>query len=417
MAQIVTRTAKAGAKSFQVKWRHGVDKTWQTVTVGDEGDAKALKGAVEARRHMVRKTDPDVLDFSIVTGLETRSTAPLFEVVAEEYISGRRRANADTKLRNRARVAKYLADWHGRPVDVIDEPDVHAVLNRMEAEGLSIRHVFELMGSIFKYAVRRGYITVSPTADVVIDKRKKKRKPTFLEHAEAGLLVTHADERIKDPVRVYLKTGLRYGELMGLHVEDYIRPKGAKGTPVRGRAALNINRAAKMPTVAEPEYTIGELKTEFSRRVVAVDEETAVILDRLCEGKRPGDLIFPNPHTGGIWANVKFNMLWRKAVKAAQAAGLTKTPRVHDLRHTHAAWVLSAGGSIFALSRRLGHASITITADIYGHLTQESDDAMRAITSGFTFTVVPGGKTDPDGTAVTAATGRAEADEEQPMAA
>lgn len=387
MAQIVTRTAKDGTNSYQVKWRHAADKSWQTVTIGDPEDAKAFKGAVEARRGMVRKTDPDVLDFSIVTGLETRSTAPLFGVVAEEYISGRRKANADTKARNRARVAKYLGEWIKRPVDTLDEPDVHVVLNRMEAEGLSIRHVFELMGGIFKYAHRRGYITMSPTAHVVIDK-SRKRKPTFLEHAEAGVLVAHCDERIQKPVKVYLKTGLRYGELMGLHVADYVRPKDAKGRPIPGKASLNIHQAAKMPTVENPDWHIGSLKTAFSVRVVAVDEETAVLLDGVAEGKKPGDLMFPDPNHGGIWMNGSFGKLWRKAVVAAQAAGLLKTPRVHDLRHTHAAWVLSAGGSIFALSRRLGHASITITADTYGHLTQESDEAMRAITAGFTLTVV-----------------------------
>ncbi|MGH3516662.1 MAG: hypothetical protein ACRDQ7_04480 [Haloechinothrix sp.] len=66
------------------------------MTCRDHEDGKAFKGAVEARRHMSEGTDPDVLDWSIVTGLETRSAAPLFGVVAEEYISSRRRANADT---------------------------------------------------------------------------------------------------------------------------------------------------------------------------------------------------------------------------------------------------------------------------------------------------------------------------------
>jgi hypothetical protein len=55
--------------------------------------------------------------------------------VAEEYISGRRQVNADATARNRARVAKYLVEWIKRPVDTLDEPDVYAGLNRMEAEG------------------------------------------------------------------------------------------------------------------------------------------------------------------------------------------------------------------------------------------------------------------------------------------
>ncbi|WP_223257014.1 tyrosine-type recombinase/integrase [Arthrobacter globiformis] len=64
---------------------------------------------------------------------------------------------------------------------------------------------------------------------------------------------------------------------------------------------------------------------------------------------------------------------WVPAVNAARAHGMTKTPRIHDLRHTHASWLIQDGVmSLFAISRRLGHASIRTTEQVYGHLMPQA---------------------------------------------
>ncbi|HHW17407.1 MAG TPA: site-specific integrase [Firmicutes bacterium] len=50
-------------------------------------------------------------------------------------------------------------------------------------------------------------------------------------------------------------------------------------------------------------------------------------------------------------------------------AGLPHTIRIHDLRHTSASLALSAGVGLKTVSERLGHSSISITADIYTHVS------------------------------------------------
>ena len=61
---------------------------------------------------------------------------------------------------------------------------------------------------------------------------------------------------------------------------------------------------------------------------------------------------------------------------ACEKAGLTDPrPRIHDLRHSHASWLIENGMNMLAVSRSLGHHTITVTADIYGHL---SPDIQRA---------------------------------------
>ena len=59
------------------------------------------------------------------------------------------------------------------------------------------------------------------------------------------------------------------------------------------------------------------------------------------------------------------------------APRLTKRPRVHDLRHTHASWMIAAGVDLFVLQRRLGHESITTTTETYAHLLPDQQARRR----------------------------------------
>lgn len=69
--------------------------------------------------------------------------------------------------------------------------------------------------------------------------------------------------------------------------------------------------------------------------------------------------------------------------RTLKAAGILRRLRIHDLRHTYASLALQRGVPLVVVSRQLGHASIAITADIYGHLApdagRQAADAMEAI--------------------------------------
>jgi hypothetical protein len=80
--------------------------------------------------------------------------------------------------------------------------------------------------------------------------------------------------------------------------------------------------------------------------------------------QRAGD---GDEHIGRNWFR---RMVWRPA---CEAAGLVDTPRFHDLRHSHASWLLAGGADLQVVKERLGHASI-MTTQRYLHTLPDADE-------------------------------------------
>jgi integrase len=64
--------------------------------------------------------------------------------------------------------------------------------------------------------------------------------------------------------------------------------------------------------------------------------------------------------------------VWYPALVKAEEKGLAKRPRVHDLRHTCASWMILAGVPLPVIQQHLGHESIETTVAVYGHLDRRS---------------------------------------------
>jgi integrase len=98
--------------------------------------------------------------------------------------------------------------------------------------------------------------------------------------------------------------------------------------------------------------------------------------------RRPGEVLFTT-RQGGLLRRSSFNTaVWKPAIERAE---LPADTTFHDLRHTFASTALSRGVPILDVSRWLGRASITETADTYGHLLPESHGRLRsALDAAFT---------------------------------
>jgi integrase len=107
-------------------------------------------------------------------------------------------------------------------------------------------------------------------------------------------------------------------------------------------------------------------KTRTSRRTVFLCASAAELLEaQIAEAQRPGGaLVWTSPEGGPIRKDNFMTRVYRPAVTRSGLAPL----RFHDLRHTYAALMIRAGAHPKLLQSQMGHASIRITLDLYGHL-------------------------------------------------
>jgi integrase len=163
-------------------------------------------------------------------------------------------------------------------------------------------------------------------------------------------------------VRLAAYTGLRAGEICALRV---------------GRLDLLRGRILVAESVTEVEghgLVFGEPKTNERRSVtlpVFLRDELGAHLAGRDAG--PDDFVFPSS-SGGV---LRHKMFYKRVFKpAVMAAGLPTSMRFHDLRHTCASLCIALGAHPKAIQERLGHSSITVTLDRYGHLFPKLDEAL-----------------------------------------
>ncbi|MFF9146303.1 tyrosine-type recombinase/integrase [Streptomyces sp. NPDC014861] len=185
-------------------------------------------------------------------------------------------------------------------------------------------------------------------------------------------------------VEVAYGTGARYSELTAL--APYLL---VDDDPARMR--LSIHRAWKRDGAGG--YYLGMPKSKRGRRTIRISTS---VVEALAELRREqhladDDLYFTGDQGQRLHAST-FADRWARAVKKAKKEGVLpsyKHPTPHDLRHSHAAALISAGHAPTYVQRRLGHESIKTTSDLYGHLLPETDDAAMATIE----TALAGGRT------------------------
>ncbi|MFD4032107.1 tyrosine-type recombinase/integrase [Streptomyces sp. NPDC058637] len=194
----------------------------------------------------------------------------------------------------------------------------------------------------------------------------------FLEQEEYQLLRKHlTDPAARDLADWLIGTGMRWGEATALQVQD-LRLGGPGPT-------VNVQRAWKRsPRGAQSSFFLGPPKTRKARRLVALAPTQVDLARRLTQGVSPEAFLFRTP-TGKAWRHSNFyNRKWIPAVAAAMETGLPRRPRIHDLRHSHVAWLVAANIPLPAIQARLGHESIQTTIDRYGHLVRSLDSDISA---------------------------------------
>lgn len=182
----------------------------------------------------------------------------------------------------------------------------------------------------------------------------------FLTHDEFAVLLEAVTEPWRPMIEFLVSSGCRLGEATALKPSDV----NLKESTVR------IARAWKRSNSG---YEIGTTKTKRSKRTINVPAEVLAKLDLT------GDWLFTTSGRGrrGDNRSVRpINLRRNVWYPAIEKAGLDPAPRIHDLRHTCASWLIQAGHPLAVVSRHMGHESIQVTVDVYGHIDKTSSQAL-----------------------------------------
>ncbi|MCT4612496.1 MAG: site-specific integrase [Clostridia bacterium] len=221
----------------------------------------------------------------------------------------------------------------------------------------TVKNTHGVLHTALKHAVKMGLIPTNPTEFVDLPKYKKPEISVFTKEQINLFLDYIKDEEYYLSFLLALTTGIRKGELLGLKYEDIDTAENV----------INIRRARQREGMTE-------LKTEKSRRKVAVPPYVmAEILKNKKEHKTKHSKFFANlyeendfvcKHNYGVPYHV--NYLSKKLHQLCDELNFNKI-RFHDLRHSHATLLVSSGVNLKIVQDRLGHSTISTTADVYSH--------------------------------------------------
>ena len=244
------------------------------------------------------------------------------------------------------------------------------------------KKVLGVLSMLLSDAMRRGYTSHNIARDyrsgsqAGADHKAEKRQKGKLRigtdipsRAEIKLIVDHLEPRWRPIILTLVFTGLRSSELRGLrwgsidfnknelHVCERVDQYGAFGAP---KSAAG-ERIVPLPSIVT--NTLRELKLKSPHSA-------------------DSDLVFTSKRGGPLFHNAFVLFGWQPAqVKAGvvTADGKAKYPGLHSARHFYASWCINSkadgglGLSAKAAQSRLGHSSITLTLDVYGHLFRDND--------------------------------------------
>jgi integrase len=261
---------------------------------------------------------------------------------------------------------RILPELGGAKLTDIRRSDLQRLVNTMLAGGLNastIRNALMPLRAIYRQALALDEVAVNPTAGLHLP-AVRGRRDRIASPEEAARLIAALPVSDRAIWATAMYGGLRLGELLALDWADVDLAAGL----------IRVERSydAKASTTVSP-------KSRAGRRAVPIP---AVLRDELVEHRmrqgRDTGLVF------GRSVNRPFNIstIWARARRAWADHGLEPIG-LHECRHTFASLMIAAGVNAKALATFMGHSSVTITLDRYGHLMPGSEDEAAGLLDAY----------------------------------
>lgn len=284
---------------------------------------------------------------------------PLFPEVADSWLDSKEpNIRHSTHEQYKGHVENHLKPYFERlKVNQLNFDGIEKFKAHCFKQGVTpptLRKILTSLGGILKYAVKMRYMDYNPVRDVERPKGKSTHDDNddmiILQPVDIRKLLDAAEEQKAEVLfMAAVFTGLRQGELLGLEWGDI----DWTNCQVCVRRTYNHGRFYNP-------------KSKASRRRVDLAPELVTELKKWKLACPPGelDLVFP---TSIGTPQSSSNVLRRQFFPALRKAKLPKI-RFHDLRHTYASLLIDQGEHPKYIQNQLGHSSIIMTMDVYGHL-------------------------------------------------
>ena len=274
-------------------------------------------------------------------------------------------------------LSKHLTPLYGKPLARIRKTDIDALIVGLRKKCLSdstVRSVYTVLRAVLEDAKDDGLVAVNMAAKVKRPGIARKEAKHLAVSDVTAVLEASEGLRYSPVLKLIAATGLRRGEAIGMHWKDVNLDTGEL------KVRHTLGRVGGGLLVTEP-------KTARARRTIPLSEPVVKLLkvqkaaqaaERLHAGDQWQDsgLVFTTEFGGPVDPRNMLRTI-ELASKKADVAGVG----VHTLRHSAAVAWLEQGVHIKAVADLLGHGSIAVTGDIYGHT---SDETTKAAIDGLT---------------------------------
>lgn len=248
----------------------------------------------------------------------------------------------------------------------------------------SVRLVHVALRRALGAAQTKGLIATNPAATAEPPRPTRPEMSTWTAAEVREFLTATAEHELSTLYVVYLTTGLRRGEALGLRWAD-VDLEGGRLSIRRSRTTVNGRTVESTP------------KSDRGRQV-SMPPETGLALRGLRKRGMERRVLFGRAYaeTGYVFVRPDGRPLDPGEVSKGFAAAVKRAGlphiRLHDARHTWATLALEAGVHPKVVQEQLGHSSISITLDLYSHVSGSmAGEAVAAVAALFSPQAAAGG--------------------------
>ena len=348
----VERRRRQGRNVWRARYR-GPDGRERSKTFPRRVDAERFLNGVMAAGARGEWLDP------------TSARKPVSEIAAawlvtKSGLSPRSRINIEGRLRNHV-----LPALGNMVVSRVRPSDVRAWVAQLIEQGLApatVKGAYQIVAQIFEQAVIDDVIVRSPCRGIELPSDRNREEMLFLSAEEVNTLAASIEGRYQALIYTAAYGGLRAGELGALRVcnlQLLARTLEVQESlaEVGGRLVIGPTKTGRLRTIGLPAFLADLLGAHIGRYPA-----------------RDG-FAFSAAEGGPIRHRNFYARHFRPAVAHV---GLNPRLRFHDLRHTCAALLIAEGRHLEEIKAHLGHSTIRVTSDRYGHLFPAAREALAA---------------------------------------